>query len=108
MMYRPDCRAEYSPGITRCGDCDIDLVEALPAAEATRGGLTDRLVTVLSTRDPGLAAVAESLLQSAGIRFSVSGMALPYPGALPVALQVLEGDAEEARGILAGLSAPDA
>ena len=108
MMYCPDCLAEYATGITRCADCDIDLVEALPAAKATHGDLTGRIVTVFSTRDPGLAAVAESLLQSAGIRFSVRGMALPYPGALPVELQVLEGDADEAHAILAGLSTPDA
>ena len=95
------------PGVTRCVDCDVGLVEVLPAAKPARRGSTDRLVTVLSTHDPGLAAFAESLLQSADIRFSVSGMVLPYPGALPVDLQVLAGDADEARRILADLSAPD-
>jgi hypothetical protein len=106
-MYCPKCRAEYAPGVTRCVDCDVGLVEVLPTAKPARRASTDHLVTVLSTHDPGLAAVAESLLQSADIRFSVSGMALPYPGALPVELQVLAGDADEARLILAELSAPD-
>jgi hypothetical protein len=106
-MYCPKCRAEYSPGVTRCIDCGVGLVEVLPDAKTGRRDSTDHLVTVLSTHDPGLAAVAESLLQSADIRFSVSGMVLPYPGALPVELQVLAGDADEARRILAELSAPD-
>jgi hypothetical protein len=106
-MYCPKCRAEYAPGVTRCVDCDVGLVEVLPAAKPARRDSTDHLVTVLSTHDPGLAAFAESLLQSADIRFSVSGMVLPYPGALPVDLQVLASDADEARRILAELSAPD-
>jgi hypothetical protein len=79
-----------------------------PTAKPARRDSTDRLVTVLSTHDPGLAAFAQSLLASADIRFSVRGMVLPYPGALPVDVQVLAGDADEARRILADLSAPDA
>ena len=107
-MYCPQCHAEYVPGVSRCDDCDVELVEALPAAERARRASTQALVTVFSTHDPGLAAVVESLLRSAGIRFSVRGEALPYPGALPVDLQVLAGDADEARHILAELAAPDA
>jgi len=29
-MFCPECRAEYRPGFTRCSDCDVDLVHALP------------------------------------------------------------------------------
>jgi hypothetical protein len=29
-MFCPVCKAEYRPGFTRCSDCDVDLVEALP------------------------------------------------------------------------------
>ncbi len=106
-MYCPKCHVEYVPGVTRCADCDVELVEVLPAAKPARRDSNDDLVTVFSSHDPGLAAVAESLLQSADIRFSVRGMLLPYPGALPVDLQVLAGDADEARRILAELSAPE-
>ena len=106
-MYCPKCHAEYAPGFTRCADCDVELVEVLPAAKPARRDSSDDLVTVFSSHDPGLAAIAESLLQSADIRFSVRGMLLPYPGALPVDLQVLAGDADEARRILAELSAPE-
>ena len=30
MPYCPKCKAEYKPGIKRCSDCDIPLVEELP------------------------------------------------------------------------------
>ena len=106
-MYCPKCHVEYVPGVTRCADCDVELVEVLPAAKPARRDSNDDLVTVFSSHDPGLAAVAESLLQSADIRFSVRGMLLPYPGAFPVDLQVLAGDADGARRILAELSAPE-
>jgi hypothetical protein len=110
-MYCPQCHAEYVPGFTRCADCDVELVEVppevLPAAKPARRDPTDDLVTVFSSHDYGLAAVAQSLLRSADIRFSVRGELVAYPGALPVDLQVLAGDADEARRILAELSAPD-
>ena len=106
-MYCPGCHVEYVPGFTRCADCDVELVEVLPAAKSARRDANDDLVTVFASYDHGLAAVAESLLQSADIRFSVRGTLLPYPGAFPVDLQVLSGDADEARRILAELSAPE-
>ena len=30
-MFCPECRAEYRPGFTRCSDCDVELVSAIPA-----------------------------------------------------------------------------
>lgn len=32
MPYCPACEAEYKPGVTRCPDCDVELVAALPPA----------------------------------------------------------------------------
>lgn len=105
-MYCPQYHAEYVAGFTRCADCGVELVEALPEAKASRNDATDHLVTVFSSHDPGLVAIARSLLQSADIRFSVRGELLPYPGALPVELEVLAGDADDARLILADVPAP--
>jgi hypothetical protein len=30
-MFCPECRVEYRPGFTRCSDCDVPLIEHLPA-----------------------------------------------------------------------------
>ena len=30
MPFCPSCRSEYVAGMTRCSDCDINLVETLP------------------------------------------------------------------------------
>lgn len=106
MVICPRCHAEYTPGIVRCSDCDVELVEALPADEPAGKYSTDALVTVFSSNDPGLVAIAQSMLQSAEIRFSVRGQLVPYPAALPTDLQVLAGDADDARRILAELTAP--
>jgi len=34
LMFCPQCKAEYRPGFTRCADCDVELVDQLPAAPA--------------------------------------------------------------------------
>ena len=31
-MFCPNCHAEYLEGVTRCADCDVDLVASLPLA----------------------------------------------------------------------------
>jgi hypothetical protein len=33
-MFCPKCKAQYRPGFSRCADCGIDLVDALPGASA--------------------------------------------------------------------------
>ncbi len=33
-MFCPSCKLEYRPGFTHCNDCDVDLVDALPQADA--------------------------------------------------------------------------
>ena len=75
----------------------------------------DDLVTVFETGDPGLIALAKSLLDSAGIEFATKGDALQdviglgrFPGgsnlvAGPVVFQVGPDDAREARSLLRDL-----
>ena len=128
-MYCPKCHAEYIAGFTRCSDCDVPLVEALPPApkRAHRSGTHDGshpgrsphhdrdLVTVLASGDPGLMAVAKSLLRSADIPFLVQGEGVQDLFGVgrigsgfnvvtgPARLQVGADDADDARAVLADL-----
>jgi hypothetical protein len=126
----PKCRAEYVPGVSVCYDCGVDLVDALPA-EPNRGSeapdprwpeyaepsgappMQFSLVTVFVTSDPGLMAIAETMLESARIPIFVEGGAARFgSGPLgdyhprgPTALRVAPQDAEDARALLADLIA---
>jgi hypothetical protein len=65
-MFCPACGGEYREGFTRCDDCDVDLVETLPASRvehAEPGGLE----TIFATGDPVVLLTAKSLLEEAGI-----------------------------------------
>ncbi|HMK91426.1 MAG TPA: DUF2007 domain-containing protein [Thermoleophilia bacterium] len=128
-MYCPKCRAEYVDGFTRCFDCDLPLVDELPppSRRARETRAVDRsqpdapprddleLVTVLASGDPGLMAVATSLLRSADIPFLVQGEGVQDLFGVgrigsgfnivtgPARLQVGADDAADARELLADL-----
>ena len=122
-MYCPRCHAEYIVGFTRCSDCDVALVDELPPPpeRAHRSGRQPRddldLVTVLASGDPGLMAVAKSLVRSAGIPFLVQGEGVQDLFGVgrigsgfnvvtgPARLQVGADDADDAREVLADLIA---
>ncbi len=70
-MFCPQCRSEYRAGFTRCENCDTALVATLPP-EAGDPSHRD-LVTVFETGDPGLLAMAHSILDEARDP-------LPHPG----------------------------
>lgn len=70
-MFCPQCRSEYREGFTRCESCDVPLVAVL-APEA--GDPSDReLVTVFETGDPGLLAMAHSILDEAQVPYLTQG-----------------------------------
>jgi len=71
MMFCPECGSEYVDGITRCSECEIDLVHEAPPEDALDS--EDQLVSVLRTGDPLVVALAKSLLDGAGIDFFVKG-----------------------------------
>ncbi len=70
-MFCPQCRSEYREGFTRCDNCDVALVAVLPP-EA--GDPSDRdLVMAFETGDPGLLAMAHSILDEATIPYLTQG-----------------------------------
>jgi hypothetical protein len=112
-MYCPECGGEYREGFTHCADCDVDLVETLPASRGVAPAVD--LITVLETSDPAEIAFVESLLRGAGIRFAKAGYHLQNlfglgtlgfnAVACPMVIQVAAADAEAAEQILADLAA---
>jgi putative signal transducing protein len=71
-------------------------------------GAGDGPVTVLTVRDPGVLAVAQSLLDDAGIPYFAKSenSANVTPFLIWTELQVEPDDAEEALALLAGLAQP--
>ncbi len=74
IMFCPKCEAEYQDHVMLCADCHVPLVslpilqEILVAKDKpkfVKGDLD--LVQVFSTQDPGIVALAKSLLDEAGI-----------------------------------------
>jgi hypothetical protein len=110
----PKCGAEYIPGFTRCSDCLVDLVEPVqtgPKREVVvepsgPAALTDPVCAYRATRR-GRLPLAESLLRSAGIPFTVMGDYMPQLTGLdaygPAELYVSAVDADDARALLADL-----
>ncbi|MFO7897208.1 MAG: DUF2007 domain-containing protein [Candidatus Cloacimonadales bacterium] len=100
-MYCPKCRAEYVAGKTECPDCHVKLVENLPPEDEV---IYKDFVTVYETADPGLIALAESLLRAENIHFSKKSEGLQTIYAIGVVkFQVAEEDRERAFSLLQDL-----
>ncbi|MEO0206578.1 MAG: hypothetical protein ABIL22_07895, partial [candidate division WOR-3 bacterium] len=41
-MFCPICKAEYKPGITRCADCNVELVDKLPEEKVDKNNKQDK------------------------------------------------------------------
>jgi hypothetical protein len=117
-MFCPQCQLEYRQGFTRCSDCEVDLVHALPesnpvAVKAVRKGL---LVQLWTGDDLPLHDALLEDLEAAGIPFldrpaeGYSGSRRPLlEGIAPSAVfgfevQVFSSDLDVARQILQRLT----
>lgn len=85
-MFCPQCGAEYRPEFSECAECRVHLVVTLPEGwrptppgeEVTPGPIKVptpdvKLVAVFETTDPTLLPIVRSLLDSAGVEYSVQG-----------------------------------
>ncbi len=112
-MFCPQCRSEYRAEFTRCESCDMALVAALPPAA---GDPSHRdLVTAFETGDPGLLAMAHSILDESQIPYLTQGEGIQDLFGLgrlgtgfsiltgPVHIQVERERESEVRALLAGL-----
>ncbi len=71
MPYCPTCRTEYQSGISRCVDCDAELVDALPVEEeqASDTGLVQLAVFPNAAE----ARLIQELLENNGIEAVLRG-----------------------------------
>ena len=111
-MFCPSCKAEFRLGITRCRDCDIELVEAAPKVPSDDSSSEGNLVLLWSGDNLALHASLLEELKAAGVayfdrpignyslkafpnRFPASGMPL-----FGFEVSVLSSDSERAKVIL--------
>lgn len=106
-MFCPQCRSEYPAGVTRCAECDVDLVAELPPAPSHETEGAD-LVPVLVTSDESRLAVAKSLLAAEGLPYVAEGEeGLELNATALVRLCVRPEDEQASRELLAHLEPLD-
>lgn len=115
-MICPSCGTEYRHGFTRCGDCDVDLIEPPPPPPPDDRPQIE-LLEVFEGGNPAIIPVVESLFDDAGIDYMTSAEGLQdlfgwgrFGGTFnfaigPIRFFVRREDEEEARAILDGLQA---
>ncbi|HUE83569.1 MAG TPA: DUF2007 domain-containing protein [Pyrinomonadaceae bacterium] len=67
-MFCPVCESEYQPGITRCPDDDIELVEKLDASTMAHDRSEARFVPLHNMGSPAEAEMINDILSQNGIR----------------------------------------
>ena len=113
-MFCPNCKLEYRAGFTRCADCDVDLIAALPkAAEAQEVGVHDLRSPSVLRRGVSVsdAAVIRDALRAAGIRFNTrrASAEIVADGSAPYEFWVNSEDRPNAQSVLeSALEAADA
>ena len=67
-MFCPVCEAEYEPGITRCPDDDVSLVEQLTPENTLHDSSEARFVALHKLGSPAEAEMVNDILTKNGIR----------------------------------------
>lgn len=87
-MFCPACKSEYRVGFTKCGECNVPLVEhledesTLEGAPQTDLSETD-LVSVLTSLDSAIVSDIVAQIEVSGIPYLLqSGTAFPLPDGL--------------------------
>ena len=110
-MYCPECGYEYRAGFDECPECQVPLVEDQggevdDSGREAEGSEDVELVTVLDTGNPGLVAVAKSVLDGSDILYIVEGevqiglFGMGLPNKSPVKIKVRQEDEAAAKELL--------
>jgi hypothetical protein len=87
-MFCPRCKCEYREGFTTCADCEIKLVECLPAEISSDDNQND-LETVFETFSQSDIMFIKSALDAAVIPYYFSGEFFHMMGVRPTSAQLL-------------------
>ncbi len=113
-MYCPECGYEYRSGFDECPECQVPLLED-PGGEVDDSGRKAEgdedfeLVTVLDTGNPGLVAVAKSILDGSDILYIVEGevqfglFGVGLSSKSPVRIKVRQEDEAAAKELLSAV-----
>jgi hypothetical protein len=73
-MFCPQCKAEYQPGFKRCNDCDVELVDVVPASSVESPHTEDAdFVVVATVQGPLEEGQITSFLEANSIPVQVRG-----------------------------------
>lgn len=75
-MFCPVCEAEYEPGITKCPDDNVQLVDRLTPENTFHDNSTARLVSLHKLGSPAEAEMVNDILRQNGIRSVVKSAGL--------------------------------
>lgn len=105
MKYCPECQAEFMDWVEKCSDCEVALVDELPAEEPKEDEGSKEaveLVTVFKTFNPTDIAFIKSVFDGSNIRYHIQGDSSVYgrPMVTPAAILVEKTQYDEAREII--------
>lgn len=99
-MFCPKCKSEYVEGFTICADCGSELIEQLPNESESEFEYVE-LTAIAETNNPGLIALAKSILNSVGIKYYINDMPIYAPGSgMFIKIHVPISDAIDAKELL--------
>ena len=106
MPFCPGCHYEYVEGITRCPDCDLELVDTLPDKPPPAKVIDEPFVPIFAAIDEAEAKVVRSVLEGAGVPVWEKSDIVKFLGTLTVGplasetIAVPESRADEARKLI--------
>src|SRR5215510_536613 len=112
-MFCPICESEYNPGITRCPDDDVELVEHLTSDNVQHDSSEARFVVLHTLSSPAEGEMVSDILRQNGVRAVVQAGAndafSPVFSAVSpgVAVLVDERDLDRAQEIYASFFGDD-
>jgi len=108
VPFCPSCRTEYVTGVSRCSDCDVELVDSLPESETQPN---TNLVMLATFPNAAEARLILEILENNGIEALLRGDVDPVGNvvvAMAPALLVAEPDLPRAEEIYRAYFAGDA